>query len=475
MILRKQHIILTMLLLLLGSGMNEAWAKVTYHILSLPMSTKQLDGTDHQAGTLIDFRTNVRVEVLRVVSSDLHVELPFEYRSPLATNYRYYAASAIAQTGPFQLYGYNNTTYYFYNIKDNTGTNTTNNDDYGDSGNKVGGDGINKDDNVPTTTAVDANVRLTPGATCADNIHIYVTYDVKESPDIDLSTTLDTSTGLLSASKTYNIHLKDRMVVLNQNRQNRPGAVLDGYYTSAQLASDDFSWIVAAGLNNTAGWRHFTFKFGGNDPYNVTIYTAYDKNTTFRGTGQADFFTKDVKEKDKYSKTDVYKEYRGSSFFRLMSDEMNDKNMWLSSDADIQWQEGGSRDNAIRKVVPGYYKGPNDTKTTLYEMSPIFNSFAILNHKSGTGYAFAGSKMNNGTNNRQPRAKDGYIQYMDYGASGNNITVVYKAEASACKVDVYEVKEYVFRVETPFGSNVDAIADWSDYAKGETITADMIP
>lgn len=468
MVKQIQHIALIFALLLFGGVANEAWGKVTYHILSLPMTTKQLDGTNHQDGTLVDFRTNVRVEVLRVVSSDLIVDLPFEYRSPLATNYRYYSADYIERTGPNQLYGYNNTKYYFYNIQDNTHTKTTNNANYGD-----GADGA---DNTPTAASVTDGVRLSPRAACADNIHIYVTYDIKASPDIDLSTTLNTTTGLLSAGKTYNIHLNDRMVVLNQNRQNRPGAVLDGYYTSEQLASDDFSWIEKGGLNNTAGYRYFTFKFGGNDPYNVTIYTAYDKNTTFRATGKENFFTTDVKEKDKYIQKDVFKEYRGSSFFRIMGGaEMNDKNMWLSSDADIQWQEGGSRDAAVRKVVPGYYKGPNDNKSNLYEMSPIFNSFAILNHKSGEGYAFAGSKMNTGTNNYQPRASDGYIQFMDYGASGNNITIVYKAEASVMKVDVYEVKEYVFRVVTPFGSNVDAVAKWSDYDKSKTITESMIP
>ena len=458
--IRIRHIVLIFTLLLLGGMTNEAWGKITYHILSLPMTTHQRNGTNNIEGDDVNvFRSNVRVEVLRVVSSDLHVELPFQFKSPLVTTYHYYPANKITRSStPEKLYGYNNTTYYFYTINGSTG---------------------NPADN--TTNADYANDQLTAGDACDDNIDIYVTYDYNNSASpIDLSATLNTSTGLLSTSKTYNIHLNDRMVVLNQNRQNRPGAVLDGYYTSEQLASDDFSWIEAGGLNNTAGWRHFTFKFGGNDPYNVTIYTAYDKNTTFRGTGQADYFTKDVKEKDKYSKTDVYKEYRGSSFFRLMSDEMNDKNMWLSSDADIQWQDGGSRDAAVRKVVPGYYKGPNDTypngnKPTLWEMSPIFNSFAILNHKSGTGYAFAGSKMNNGTNNRQPRAKDGYIQYMDYGASGNNITVVYKAEASVMKVDVYEVKEYVFRVVTPFGSNVDAVAHWSNYDKSETITESIIP
>ena len=441
-------------LLLLGGVANSAWAKVTYHILSLPISTKQLNGTDHQDGALQNFRTNVRVEVLRCVSNTLTVGLPNEYKSPLVTTYHYYPSDKIHKSDATQqLYGYNNTTYYFYTIIGSTGN-------YGDN----------------TTNADYANDQLTPGAACSDNIDIYVTYDYDNaSSPIDLSTTMDNDTRLLSSDyKEYNIHLKDRMVVLNQKRQNRPGAVLDGQYTSTQLASDAFSWITSAGIGNGDGYRHFIFRFGGNDPYNVTIYTAYDKNTTFRQTGQDNFFTTDVKDKDKYLRKDVFKEYRGASFFRLMSANMDDKNMWLSSDADIQWQEGGARDNAVRKVVPGYYKGPNDNKSTLYEMSPIFNSFAILNHKSGEGWTLAGSKMNTGSNEWQP-STSGQIQYMDYRDNGNNITVIYKADASACKVDVYEVKKYIFRVKTPFGSNVDATIKWSDYAKDESITTSLIP
>ena len=441
-------------LLLLGGVANHAWAKVTYHILSLPMTTKQLNGDNHQAGTLVDFRTNVRVEVLRCVSNTLTVGLPNEYKSPLVTTYHYYPSDKIHKSDATQqLYGYNNTTYYFYTIIGSTGN-------YGDN----------------TTNADYANDQLTPGAACSDNIDIYVTYDYDNaSSPIDLSTTMDNDTRLLSSDyKEYNIHLKDRMVVLNQKRQNRPGAVLDGQYDSPQLASDAFSWITSAGIGNGDGYRHFIFRFGGNDPYNVTIYTAYDKNTTFRQTGQDNFFTTDVKDKDKYLRKDVFKEYRGASFFRLMSANMDDKNMWLSSDADIQWQEGGARDNAVRKVVPGYYKGPNDNKSTLYEMSPIFNSFAILNHKSGEGWTLAGSKMNTGSNEWQP-STSGQIQYMDYRDNGNNITVIYKADASACKVDVYEVKKYIFRVKTPFGSNVDATIKWSDYAKDESITTSLIP
>jgi len=440
-----RHIALTLTLLLMGGMANEVWAKVTYHILSLPMTTHQRNGTNNLEGDDVNvFRTNVRVEVLRCVSPTLTVGLPFEYKSPLVTTYHYYASDNITRSSdPEQLYGYNNTKYYLYTIN---------------------GSSSNED--------VSAN-QLTAGDACEDNIDIYVTYDYDPA-----TSSMDLGTDLLdpnSGSHTiYNIHLKDRMVALNQKRQNRPGAVLDGQYTAEQLASNDFEWITSAGIGNGDGYRHFAFKFGGNDPYNVTIFTAFDKPYTYRGTGRANFYTEFKKDRDKYTQKDVYKEYRGASFFSLMGSEIT-SNMWLSSEAHTQWLQTGTADAAVGKTVPGFFKGPNDNKSTLYEMSPIFNSFAILNHKSGEGWALAGSKMNHGTQNWQPKASNGQIQYMDYKDNGNNITIVYKADASACKVDVYEIKEYVFRVQTPFGSNVDATMKWSEYSKGETITESMVP
>ena len=398
--MRVKHIVMILTLLLMGSMVNEAWGKVTYHVLSLPMTTHQLDGVRNIEGTTMStFRGNVRVEVLRVVSNDLHVNLPFEYKSPLVTTYHYYASDKITKSAnPEQLYGYNNTKYYFYTIN-----------------------GSSANEDVPGN-------QLTAGEACSDNIDIYVTYDYDpESSPMDLG--VDLLNPNSENHKIYNIHLKDRMVVLNQKRQNRPGAVLDNYYTPEQLSSNEFEWITSAGINNGDGYRHFAFKFGGNDPYNVTIFTAFDKPTTFRETGKDNFYTTYKKDRDKYTQKDVYKEYRGSSFFSLMGAEIT-SNMWLSSEAHIQWQDGGGPDAAISKTVPGYFKGPNDSKKTYYEMSPIFNSFAILNHKSGEGWALAGSKMNTGTNNWQPK-DNGQIQYLDYKDNGNNVTVVYKAEASA--------------------------------------------
>ena len=454
--------------------MNEAWSKITYHILTLPFDTYQRDGGHNIEGiTITKFKSNIRVEAFRCYGNDQYVGLPPEYKSPLISdaNYHYYTADKIDRSvSPEKIYGYNNTTYYLYTIK---GT----------------------DDNVDNPTKYTA-----VGTEMTGDVDIYVTYDYNPTdPDatlhMDLSATMGdmrTSNGMLSSSKEYNIRLKDRMLVLNQNRQNRPGAVKDGFYTGKDLASDDFCWIEAGGLNKTGGYRHFKFKFGGNDPYNVTLYSAYNKPTTLRtkekGNGNV-LDNANNADYDKYigSGKNVYKEYRGASFFAKMNDGLVGNNMWLSSEANLQWTDlwtgGDRRDYAQIKIVPGYFKGPSDhawnvSISNYYELSPIFNSFAILNHESGNGYVLAGSKINVGTNNWQPKSDGtihGKIQYLDYDTDGHNVKLTYFEPAKAASASFSEVKEYKFRVVTPFNSNIDAVAEWSDYNKGDGITTDMVP
>ena len=479
----KRHIqttVLAILLLLAGGVMNEAWSKITYHILSLPITTYQRDGTNNIEGSTVSaFCENVRVEALCCWGNDQYIGLPTEYKSPLISDdkYHYYLAESITKSAtPQKLYGYTNSTYYFYTIN---------------------GSAHGYEDNPSNY--------VTAGTEMTGNVDIYVTYeydpdDANASLHMDLSATRDfTGDGLLSSSKEYNIKLKDdRMLALNQYRQNRPGAVHPDKYTAEQLASDDFSLIPKGGIENDADKYCFLkFKFGGDDPYNVTIYTAYDKPTTLRTKDKGNGNVLDNANNGDYDKyigkgKNVYKEYRGASFFaRLKSGIIDGNNMWLSSEADLQWTDlyeaGNKKDSATRKVVPGYFKGPFDhdygkSIGNYYEMSPIFNSFAILNDQSGTAgsYVLAASKMNvgnssSGVNNWQPRSSDGAIQYLDHSGDGRNIILTYKKANEIVPTPIYEVKDYIFRVVTPFGSNIDAVKEWSDIDKDYAITVSMVP
>ena len=76
-------------LLLLGGMANSAWAyKVRYHILTLPFDVK-----NHNNSAV--YKEDIRVEALLVVVNDSStIELPAQYKSPLATDFKYYTGWA---------------------------------------------------------------------------------------------------------------------------------------------------------------------------------------------------------------------------------------------------------------------------------------------------------------------------------------------------------------------------------------------
>ncbi|MBR6492724.1 MAG: hypothetical protein IKT13_02200, partial [Paludibacteraceae bacterium] len=91
-----------MAVLLMGGAMSETWADVTYHILTKPFSTKKRPYVDDPSDTnklkvdvnaaLEDRQTNIRVEAFRYTSSSSTIVLPDAYKSPLAKNFKFYAA-----------------------------------------------------------------------------------------------------------------------------------------------------------------------------------------------------------------------------------------------------------------------------------------------------------------------------------------------------------------------------------------------
>ena len=71
------------MLLVIGAG-NGAWAKkVTYHILTKPFDVRNHNNTG-------DYKSNIRVEALQCTSEEATVGLPDQFKSPLATTFRYW-------------------------------------------------------------------------------------------------------------------------------------------------------------------------------------------------------------------------------------------------------------------------------------------------------------------------------------------------------------------------------------------------
>lgn len=92
----RLHIIriFTLLLLMLAGGTaNEAWAaKVTYHILTLP-----IDNTIYNMKSGVNGK---RLEAVKIiVDNQTTVELPAHYKSPLAENFTYYEPKDITGHG----------------------------------------------------------------------------------------------------------------------------------------------------------------------------------------------------------------------------------------------------------------------------------------------------------------------------------------------------------------------------------------
>jgi hypothetical protein len=448
---------MTLLLLFAGGMTNGVEAtKVTYHILTRPFSTKQrpyktgVSDPNHlqvdPTADLVDYRTNIRVEALRVVVDNAtEIGLPEYYKSPIAKNFRYYAADKVnVSENAEEIYGYNDSKYYIYTIKSD-----------------VVSDNEDKNLALSSTHLLNSTPTAFPASEDDDYVHIYVTYeyDAEEAASLGID---------LSGEKEFNIQMGDRFLCLNKSRNNRPGGVNKSKVGMTDLASDDFCTITDGIVDGGRKFNsfHFMFRFKGEDPYNITIESSYDRSDTFE-------------ENDKNLGKKVFKFIKGSSLYsQVKSDGTVSNNMWLSSDDDMQWQTGGSARNAKSVEVPGYYKGTNDNKSVHSEMSPIFNSMALLRHAnnvSGT-YALAGTKLNvsgrEGTV-KQPNTSglDGYLK----AAGDNNIRMFFMEAMDADAIKIWPVRKYTMKVTTPFYNpsgtdeekekhTVSAIVKWSDYA-----------
>ena len=377
--------------LLLGGMANQVRAiKVTYHILTLPMNSAN-------SNTLAEVDGN-RVEAVRYTSESTSLVLPDFVKSPLAKNYRFYASSNVNKTAQQQIYYYMVTKYDLYTI-----TNPT--------------------DSLHFSTA--------PLTELAENCDIYVTYEY------DAANTVADLTG----QTEYNIKLGQRFLAYNMERGNRPAGIPIANVTNENLNSQDPTYVANCGISGKSYHTfHFSFLLEGSDPYNITIRTAYKGNATYFTDGDKTL---------NYSK--VLKWYKGASLFSKGSSNGND-NMWLASDDNYQFTNTSGTGEVTYNKIPGYYRGA-ENKTNLYEMNPIFNSFALMGKDASGGLVFMGSRINTNNNNYQPNSSGQYF-YLTLTSDGNNAKYSLKAPANAESVTLYKIKEYTYKVKTPLSNTV---------------------
>lgn len=446
--------------MLLGGSVNEAWAKkVTYHILTKPFTVRNYNNSEN-------FRTNIRVEALQCSSEEETVGLPDQFKSPLAKNFRYWAAAPGRTWDKLYDSGHNgikiiNTKYYIYQC------------------------GLDK--NVANWEyACLSNEITNPAETSsdADGIpnDIYVTYDYDDENGI-----ID-----LNGRKSYNLAFtkdgKEKYVCFNRSRNNRIASALGSGLTGDQLASDDF--VVPVNDKKQLGWNWskwgpqgllLRFKFTGEDPYNITIMTSYegpelhitDAVTGVDGTGTVKPYAGSTL-MSKVNATSMWFDVSNNKHYKISSG-ITDYTKWTEEKYAACWKAYyvDATTNAERyDTWDGFYRNE----------SPTLNAFAFLNHPT-SGYMFVGSKMNQGTGNSptiyQPDNSGQYYTYYDnYDNDGGGRSQPYfKAQSlsDALSFKFNVVQEYTFHVTTHgSATTLSTTKKWSDAELDERIV-DHIP
>ena len=437
MVKQIRHIALIVLLLLVGGVVNEAWAaKVTYHILTLPIepSTRY---NHHMVAAV----TSHRLEAFKVVvDNQTTVELPAHYKSPLATGFTYYAPSGITIGSTIQLYEYNSKTKgTLYDVK-------------GDA------------ESVTEGTAI-------PGTTA----EYYVVYTYNESNTI---AQLDGSVSynIATMNKDKGVYKDKGFISYNRGRNNRPAVVPTAKVDAEMLASPDFSKIEKPGGSISTYWVsgdnknkqeevesqfHFIFRFEGKDPYNIIICNTYNRDYTY------------IEKNDDGDKKFVYKWYKDGQLFSVGTN-----NSYIASDIHKRYQKEYNSAN------------PNPTELTLgtdyvnrdgqfhgQTSGAVWGSYALLNNNDNNGYVFMGTRTVDG-NGATPDAP----YYLKEANSLNNL-VLNKVNAENASNNlsikgIYPIKKVTFKVPTPFydpeSPSNDHIVSVSDWVSQYTVENDPI-
>ena len=236
-----------MLLLMAGGMVNAVWAKeITYHILTMPFTVRNYNNTG-------DYKANIRVEALQCTSKASTVGLPAEFKSPLATGYRYWKTATSTYT---YLYDYENnnkivnTKYYIYQCEADNATACLTGEITNPENTSSDADGIPSD--------------------------IYVTYEYNSSNGI-----LDL-TGVANYNVAINNSGTQKYLCYNRSRNNRIANANATGVSGDDLASDDFVTPVNDKKQLGCNWSKWGpigiflgFKFTVSDPYNITIMTSY--------------------------------------------------------------------------------------------------------------------------------------------------------------------------------------------------------
>ncbi len=417
-----------LLLLMTGGVANEVWAaKVTYHILTLP-----IDSTSRYNYHMKAAIHGHRLEAIKiVVDNQTTVELPAHYKSPLATNFKYYKPEDITIGAVTKLFDNPNNPNkgIIYDIKAGS-----------------------EEKNVAEGTVI--------AGTTAE---YYVVYTYNESNTI---AKLDGSVSynIATMNKDKGVYKDKGFFAYNRGRNNRPAVVPTAKVDPEMLASPDFMKVESPGAGISTYWAngdnknkkeevesqfHFIFRFEGLDPYNIIIRNTYDSDLTY------------IEKNDDGDKKFVYKWYKGGQLFSVGT-----ANSYIASDIHKRYLK--EYDSAIPNPTDliegtdyinrnGQFHGQGNA---------IWSSYAILNNNDNNGYVFMGTRTVDG-NGATPDAP----YYLKEANNLNNLVLnKVTAENASNNLSIkglYPIKKLTFKVptsfydpESPSDAHIVSVADW---------------
>ncbi|MBR1878021.1 MAG: hypothetical protein IJ814_03330 [Paludibacteraceae bacterium] len=411
---------ITILLIALLASVG-SYADVTYHILTLPISTTQATGKLHDWNfdATNNSADNYRYEALVCTSTSTTVDLPADFKSPLLKDaaYHYYLASDVTITALAKVYANNNTKLDLYQIS--------------------------------------ASPTDKKGATVADGTHIYVVYDYDRS-NATYCTEMGQNLNLNGGAK-YNIQLsRDRFLAYNRTRGNRITAPKDSkttndniydrslYFTRIKelIFQDAIVSLTNQQVSDMSGDFYFLFNFQGGDPYHIIIQTGYST--------ASDGWT--------YTQNGFKKKPDGAILYGGLVN-----NLWFQNEDRIQWTDGSS---AIPDTVPGTFKDNAEGS----KMTNMISAVALLPHpeagkpaawqsfaNDGGEYTFVASKVNCNGQTRQPTAAGLYYNLVPNG--GLNPQFKTGENYNSTLIKIGRVEHFLYKVKTPFGNWVSEPLD----------------
>lgn len=361
-----------------------------------------------------DFVTGWRLEAVKVVvNNQTTVELPAQYKSPLATGFTYYKTTDVT--------------------KYNTGTAQNLFDNGAIKGVLYKINGVDADTEGSSTPVAEGTT--ISGKTA----EYYVVYTYNSSNEI----------AKLDGSVRYNIRTKYKekgeykdkgFIALNRGRNNRPAVLPTANVNPEMLASEDFMVASVDGTSVSTYWKHndnknneavtgskfhFMFKFEGNDPYNIIIRTAYAKDTTYieKNDGTSNF---------------VYKWYKDASLFGVSSGN----NCYIASDEHKRYK------TTYNSAIPNPTNPDYDVRKGNYhgQSGVVWNTVALLPNTDNSGYVFMGTRTVDGNG-----AINNTLYYLKEKDTYNNLNFASGNSTDNLSIEgLYPIEKITFKVATSF-------------------------